>query len=333
MTINIIGNFPKVNRQITGLYTFDRAFINDIGEIGFPLGIGVEIFGGQHVGKTTFTIGLSGLIASVQEYNIAWTDFEGSDPRYITGLLEAVKYSGDLHYIRKETDEEELDELMVKLFDKKANCGIGIIDSIGAISPIAEEQGDLGDANMGRRAFLMSQISKKGIRVLRGTNKDILAVNHEYPVIGGRGKKTPGGEVKEFLFSVRIRLSRKYLKGKYVEYPDGSYILEGIVKKNRWGYDNRTFNIFVLAGKGIHLGLTAMYDCVALGLASSERVVKIGDKSFGAAKNMTDKAKAGDDEFFVPFFEALYNHNNEERVSSESDEIDGNIEDTNTEET
>jgi RecA/RadA recombinase len=332
MTINIIGNFPKVERQVTGLYTFDRAFINNTGVIGFPLGTGVEIFGANHVGKTTVTLGLSGLIASAQEYNIAWADFEGSDPEYILGLFDAVKYSGDLHYIREATDEEALDSLVVKMFDKKANCGVGIIDSIGAISPISEREGDLGDANMGRRAFLIGQFSRKGINTLRGTNKIIFAINHEYPIIGGRGKDTPGGEVKKYLFSVRIQLKRKYLKGKWLEYPDGSYIIEGKVIKNRWGYKDRQFNLFVLAGKGIHLGLTAMYDCVTLKLATAEKSVKLGETSFGYIKNMTDKAQEGNEAFFMPFIEALSKYNNEESTSSNDEEkTDENNKDIGTE--
>jgi hypothetical protein len=205
---------------------------------------------------------------------------------------------------------------------------VGIVDSVGAISPISEAEGDLGAANMGRRALIMAQFTRKSLKLLRDSNKVIFMINHSYPVIGGRGSESPGGEVKKYLASIRIQVRRKYVKGKYEEFPDGSYILEGTIKKNRWGYKDRTFNLFVLAGKGVHLGLTAMYDCVALKKATKDKVIKIGDTSFGRLKEIVDKAQEGNDEFFIPFFDALNSIVYEEPTAVEDAIVEEIIEET-----
>ncbi len=63
MAINIIGGAPKVRRLETGLHTLDRAFENQKGDIGFPLGQGTEVFGVNHCGKSTIIYGLAGIIA------------------------------------------------------------------------------------------------------------------------------------------------------------------------------------------------------------------------------------------------------------------------------
>ena len=325
MTINILGDAPKITRQVTGLYSFDRAFINKEGDIGFPIGVGAEIFGATHIGKSTMTYGLAGLIANAQGKNIALADFEGFDPDFLVSVLETVKFSGDVQYLRSKSDEETLNSLLTQVY--KEDYSVGILDSVGSISPISEVEGDLGDANMGRRAFLMAQFSRAAMRLLHfNPSKTIFVINHYYPTIGGRGGDTPGGEVKDYLLSVRIHIKRKYLKGKYVEYPDGSYIIEGSVKKNRWGFKDKTFNLFVLAGKGLHLGLTAMYDCIMLKKATADKSIKIGDKSFGYMKDIVEQAQQGNEAFFMPFFEALNNNNNEETISSDGDENEQNTE-------
>ena len=302
--VNIIGDAPEVERLQTGLYGFDRAFINRKGDIGFPLGKYVELYGATHTGKSTIIYGLSGIIAKHLGGNIALADLEGFDPNFVSEVLTTVGFEGDVQYIQEETDEETLESLINVL--RQENYYIGVLDSIGAISPISEQQGDIGEANMGRRAFSMAQFSRKVIKLLREhDNKTMFAINHAYPKIGGMGYSSPGGEVKNYLFSIRIHVKRRYVKSGWQEYPDGSYVIEGKVVKNRWGIKDKEFLLFVLSGKGVHKGMTTMFDCIEEGLATSKNVVKIGDKSFGRLKPIIDKAQEGDEEFFQPFYELL----------------------------
>ncbi len=306
MAINILGDAPTIKRLETGLWSFDRAFENRKGEIGFPLGKGTEVFGPNFCGKSTITYGLSGLIATHQKKNIALADLEGFDPDFLITVLETAKFSGDVQYIQKESDEDVLDELVVFMRDKA--YGVGILDSIGAISPISEQEGAIGEANMGRRAKILAQFTRKSLKILRNPDApSIFMINHSYPRIGGRGSDTPGGEVKKYLASMRIQVKRRYFKNKYEEYPDGSYVIEGKVIKNRWGLRNKTFWLFVLSGKGIHKGLTAMYDGFQTGVVGRKKIITISETSFGYMKNIVEEAQKGNDEFFEPFFEALKN--------------------------
>ena len=323
MVITISGDAPVIRRLETGLYSFDHAFENRKGDIGFPLGKGLEVFGPTNCGKSTIVYGLSGLIASSLHKNIALADLEGFDPDFLITVLENAKFSGNVQYIQKGTDEELLDELAT--FLRNDNYAIGILDSIGAISPLAEQKGSIGEANMGRRAFLMAQFCRKALKILRSkedTAPTIFMINHMYPRIGGLGQSSPGGEVKKYLASMRLQVKRRYYKGKYEEFPDGSYIIEGKVLKNRWGYKDRQFWLFVLAGKGIHKGLTAMYDGIQLGLVNRKRVISIGDSKFGYLKDVVEKAQAGDEEFFEPFFEVLRNQKQDDEEVDEEQNVE-----------
>lgn len=316
--IRIIGDAPTIRRLKTGLVTFDKAFENRAGEIGFPLGIGVEVYGVSHCGKSTIVYGLAGIIASRQEKYIALADLEGFDPDFLTVVLENAGYSGDVQYIQKGTDEEVLDELAV--FLRNDDYGVGILDSIGAISPIAEQEGSVGEVNMGRRGKLMANFSRKVIKHLRNKGDEapsVFMINHAYPRIGGLGQTTPGGEVKKYLAAIRINVKRVYYKNKYAEYPDGSYVIEGKVTKNRLGFKDRVFWLFVLAGKGIHVGLTNLYESHRLypdTVSMNRNIVKIGDESFGHLKKIIEKAHAGETEIFEPFIEILKEKENEDRI-------------------
>ena len=309
-----------VHRIRTGLYSFDHAFINREGQIGFPIGKGIEIYGATFCGKSTITYGLAGIIASSIKKDIALADFEGFDPEFLETVLKTSGFDGNIFCIQEEEDEEALDTLLAKL--REDIYGVGILDSIGAISPVSESEGDLGEANMGKRAFLMAQFTRKALKIMRTSDsKTIFMINHAYPRIGGRGLDTPGGEVKKYLASIRIAVRRKYVKGKYEEFPDGSYIIEGTVVKNRWGLKDKVFNLFVLSGKGIHIGLTAMYDAIELGLATKARTIKIGDTAYGTMKEVVKQAHDGNDDFFIPFREILLDNDSLQEAIDTSEEL------------
>lgn len=297
------GDAPFVERIMTGLHSFDRAFINRKGDLGFPIGKGTEVFGATHCGKSTIVYGLAGIIA--KEKSIALADLEGFDPEFLGDVLETIGYKGTITYIEEEDDEKVLDKLVVMLRDEK--YGVGILDSIGAISPVSEQVSTLGEANMGRRAFLMAQFSRKILKVLRDHYpKTLFMINHFYPKVAGRGMVTPGGNVKNYIISMRIQMNIRYKNHKYQQYPDGSYVIEGKVVKNRWGIKDKKFLLFVLSGRGIHKGMTAIFDCENEDLLEIKRnVVKVGDKSYGNLRKIADEAQQGNDEFFQPFLDLL----------------------------
>ena len=94
MPINIIGDAPTIKRLETGLYSFDRSFENRKGDIGFPLGKGIEVFGATNTGKSTIVYGLAGIIASFQKRNISLADLEGFDPDFL--IVKALIFQRNL---------------------------------------------------------------------------------------------------------------------------------------------------------------------------------------------------------------------------------------------
>lgn len=328
--IKITGNAPEFKRIETGWYSFDRA-LADQTEIGYPLGQIAEIYGPNGVGKSTFVQSLSLVLARETHSNIVLADFEGINTKLLTANAELQGFDGELYRIQDVKDEAILGELLSSLGNKKKQYSVGIVDAVGSISPISEAEGDLGDANMGRRALLMAQFSRKANHILiNNPYKSVLLVNHQHPKIGaGFGTITPGGETKKYAASVRIQLSRMRLKNKEETFPDGSYIIKGNVVKNRWGLEDRDFHLFVLAGKGVHKGLTAFYDGAILGVVNRERTIKIGDQNFGYLKDLIAHAQSGDEDFFKPFYDVL---KTEPKVASGDEEIeDEQSEDSNDE--
>jgi len=311
---------PNVPRIITGLQSFDRAFENKRGDIGFPAGQATEIAGPTGCGKSTTVYGLAGIIAKWREQGIVLADLEGFDPEFLTDIMGYTGFDGSVYVVQDETDEALLDKMVKKL--KEDKFGVAILDSIAAISPVSEKEGDLGAANMGRRAMLVGQLSRKTTHYfLNHKDKNLFVINHIHPNIMGFGYVTPGGESLKYLCAVRIRVKRKK------DFPELSYVLEGKVVKNKFGYGDRQFYLVLLSGKGIHKGLTALWDCSELKLITSDRnIIKIDGKSHGHIKTLFKNAHEGKDEVFDPFIEILERHYGEVGSSEQADDSDDNDE-------
>lgn len=315
MTVLIVGNSQKIKRVVFDMRSFDLAFSNRNGDVGLPIGITMEISGASSVGKSTTTYGIAGMVASELRTDISLADFEGFDPVFLTTTLESVGFNGKVNYIQASEDEIALDALILSLQgikiskngkhlkDLEANYGVGILDSVGAISPLSEAEGELGEANWGKRAKLMAQFMRKATKVSRGTSKTFFLINHQHPNMGARGVNTPGGETIKYLSAVRIRMSRKE------EFPDKSYIIEGKVIKNRFGYKDTIFHLVNLSGKGIHQGLTWMYDGFLQkdGLVTrSSAGIKIDGQHICRLHEAFKQAHEGNNDFFLPFRDAVY---------------------------
>ena len=314
--LKITGHANEVERSITGLHSFDLAFGNNENEIGFPLRTMSEWFGVPFCGKSTVVSSLAGILAQDLASNISLVDLEGFDPKLLRGILTGVRFSGTLHSILEEKDEETLDALIEDLWKDYA---VGIVDAVGMISPLSEREGAVGEANMGRRARIMSQFSRKSLYMLRANEepKCVFLVNHYHPNLGGYGMTAPGGKTKEYASNVRVLLSRVKWQSKDRTLPEGSYVIKGKVKKNKWGYEGREFFLFMLAGKGIHKGLTALWDAKHLKRVKINKgIIKIGDDNYTNTKEALAKAHEGDEEFFQPFIDLLKEKKEEKDVET-----------------
>jgi RecA/RadA recombinase len=315
--IKIIGDYPQIQRVVTGFHSMDIALSNK-NEVGIPLTIW-DVSGYSGIGKSTFVLSLAGMIAAASKKNIAISPIEELDKSLMTSVLEMKGFDGEVHILLDENDEKTIDALLEDI--AKEETAVGILDSVGAISPIAELNADsIADVNMGRRAQLMAKLSRHILHTQRFRKSPLsfFMISHLHAVIGGRGSITSGGVVKRYLSKVCIRLARK----ETFEC-DGSYILEGTVEKLSYGQSGRKFRVFCLAGKGLHPGLSALSDCELYKFvkrATEKAPITMGKEKYPKYSTFIAEAHAGNDKVFKPFITALKD-TVVDTVSSDDEEI------------
>jgi RecA/RadA recombinase len=149
------------------------------------------------------------------------------------------------------------------------------------------------------------------------------AVNHVGQSLDMFNKSavTPGGTGLKFHGTVRIHLRRKeswndpdtnLLKG---------FISEGSVEKLRFGGRGRKFKVYIVPSLGVHLGMTAMWDCIYAGIAKRTKagIIELDGKKVDRIGKLVDAAYFGDDAF-QPFRDALATYDGEAIADEETDE-------------
>lgn len=308
MCADIVGNYPPIARVETGLWSLDRALSNGK-EVGWPMTT-YEVTGFGGIGKSSVSSSIMGLISEHYKKDMVYVPIEPIDRGLLSDILDSVSFSPKCHIVSEETDELMVDKFCELLADDKV-C-TGIFDSLTAISPIAEMESSSADMNMGRRARLAGVLARKLVHLNRFRTSPVttIIISHVAASMSttptNTGSSTTGGETKKNLSKVRMKL-RKMPEPTMTEQEENAYVVEGLVEKFNFGKDKRKFYVVVLGGKGIHKGLTAMYDCKMTGLATFGRSVTLGGVKYGAMKTMIERAHEGDDKFFAPFIEALKN--------------------------
>lgn len=316
MGITFTGVHRPIGRAVTGFYSLDWALRRSKEIVGWPTRTFAELYGPTGIGKTTFSVSVLGIIAmALKMKGISCLSFENQDVNMIETALERAGFNGEWKWINA-TKAKTSDESMLGLLsDSLYEDYVGLLDTIASMSSIAEQSGDIGDANMGRRAFPMAQFARAVQKALIDSeNKDtvLIATNHQYEnmqTVGGAKTYTePGGVVKKNISHLRIRMQVpwvEYISGgtgkKEARWEDG-WVLQGKVDKNRAGGKNRIFQVFIVGGEGIHPGLTSMIDCLQLGIAevqSGAKVAMDGDV-FGSINKIVTNER-DNSELFVPF--------------------------------
>ena len=242
------------------------------------------------------------------------------------GILEAQGFFGTVNYLLNKGDEvseDTLERFVSELEDEDQN--VGLMDSIGGFIPNAYSEGSIADSNMGVFAREIGRFTSKLNRVIpRSENPGVVFLtNHVHPTIGSmvQGQSTSGGETKKYLAHVRIDLKRAYIANSPVNFGE-SYLMRGHVDSNRFGYSLRDFYVFIIAGSGIHVGLTSLWDCVIAGHATlSAKSIKdsvgisMDGVSYGKMRGLLQNKD--DVELFVPFINKLRENNVVEDVEEE----------------
>jgi protein RecA len=177
-----------------------------LGVGGLPRGRIVEIYGPESSGKTTLTLQV---IAEMQKLGgtAAFIDAEHAlDPQYAGKLGVNVS---DLLISQPDTGEQALE--IADMLVRSGSVDVVVIDSVAALTPKAEIEGEMGDSHMGLQARLMSQALRKLTANIKRSNTLVIFINQIRMKIGvmfGNPETTTGGNALKFYASVRLDIRR-----------------------------------------------------------------------------------------------------------------------------
>ncbi|MGE0482968.1 MAG: recombinase RecA [Gammaproteobacteria bacterium] len=202
MRMGDAGAVPNVQVVSTGSLSLDIA----LGVGGLPRGRVVEIFGPESSGKTTLALHV---VAEVQKLGgtAAFVDAEHAlDPQYAERLGVDV---GELLVSQPDTGEQALE--ITDMLVRSGAVDVIIVDSVAALVPKAEIEGEMGDSHVGLQARLMSQALRKLTGNIKRSNTLVIFINQIRMKIGvmfGNPETTTGGNALKFYASVRLDIRR-----------------------------------------------------------------------------------------------------------------------------
>ena len=194
----------KIPAVSTGSLALDKA----LGIGGFPRGRVIEIYGPESSGKTTLTLHA---IAECQKAGgtAAFVDAEHAlDPLYAEKLGVNVE---DLLVSQPDTGEQALE--ITDMLVRSGAVDMVVVDSVAALTPKAEIEGEMGDSHVGLQARLMSQALRKLTANIKRSNCIVIFINQIRMKIGvmfGNPETTTGGNALKFYASVRLDIRRRH---------------------------------------------------------------------------------------------------------------------------
>jgi len=310
------GNNPTLSRIETGLFSLDNA-LSHRGQYGYPAKSVMEVYGAPHIGKSSLVYFLAGRRNPTGR--ILLCDIEGIDESYLPVATAQSKFDGVIEIISSLDDKGKMrthESMMNELTDrtlKDEDVSASILDSVGAILPVFESESDIGEGFGAKRAVIVSQFARKATFAVnnKASMPNIFVVNHSHVIVsGGVGHQSAGGVALGYLASVRLFLRNSTADAIKSGEEVLAYVVSGTVEKLRYGGKGRKFQFVIVPGEGVRPRLSALIDCVDLGLATRGAVVKIGDTSHGYISKLVEDDLEGRDEKFEPFFELLRKERN-----------------------
>ncbi len=276
-------NLVDVDVIPTGSIAMDSA----LGVGGIPRGRVIEIFGPESSGKTTLSLHI---IAEAQKKGgtCAFVDAEHAmDPDYARKIGVNVD---DLLISQPDSGEQALQ--IVEALVRSENIDVIVIDSVAALTPRVEIEGEIGDQHMGLQARLMSQACRKLASIVAKTNTIVIFLNQTRMKIGmvfGNPETTPGGLALKFYASVRINLTRT-AQIKSGEEIVGNRVRAKVVK-NKVAAPFRIAEFDIYYNEGISVSADVLRVCMTRGIIKQNgNTFQFGDRKIGVGIEAAKRA-------------------------------------------
>ena len=302
-SVMTLGDTRKMNVKVisTGSFSLDRA----LGVDGLPKGRIVEVFGPESSGKTTLALNV---VAQSQKAGgkCAFIDAEHAlDPDYATKIGVKIK---DLIISQPDNGEEALN--ILEALVRSNIIDVVVVDSVAALTPKAEIDGQMGQQFMGLQARMMAQALRKLTAIASKSDTLIIFINQIRMQIGmmfGNPETTPGGRALKFASSVRLDV-RRIAQVKKGEEVVGSRVKVKVVKNKvaapfqvaefdiMYGdgisYEGDVLNVAITKGVVTKSGSTYSFDGTKLGVGfENARIAMKADKKI--VKEIEKKIIAG----------------------------------------
>ena len=273
------ANVSGIDVVPSGSILLDEA----LGIGGYPRGRVIEMYGPESSGKTTLALHA---IAEAQKLGgvAAFVDAEHAlDPNYAKNLGVNID---ELWVSQPDTGEQALE--ITENLVRSGAVDIVVVDSVAALTPEKEIEGEMGDAVMGMQARLMSQALRKLTAIIGKSNCIVVFINQIRMKIGvmfGNPETTTGGQALKFFSSVRLEIRRvETIDGKGEEEALGNRVRVKIVK-NKVAPPFRKCEIDIYFGKGISASASLLDSAVKHGIIDKRGAwYTMGEEKIGQGK-------------------------------------------------
>lgn len=299
-SIMMLGDSRKLEVDVipTGSISVDIA----LGVFGIPRGRITEIFGPESSGKTTLALHV---ISEAQKLGgiAAFVDAEHAlDPDYAKRIGVNIN---DLLISQPDNGEQALE--IVETLVRSGAVDIIVVDSVAALTPKAEIEGNMGDQHMGLQARLMSQALRKLTGLVSKSRTSVIFINqirHKIGVFFGNPETTPGGNALKFYSSVRIEVRRSS------QIKQGEDIIGNLVKakvvKNKVAPPFKATEFEIMYNEGISKTGDLLDTAVNLGIImKSGNSYSFGEEKLGVGREQAKNALKSSKDLFENIYKKV----------------------------